>query len=491
MPEATTDAELRASPTTLAEPASPLPAAATRARNLWAVARERVPFVLALVLVAFLLRAIAAVTVEQVSIAVGYGGFLGPLGGDDLTYDLVAWQQAQAWRGAGPPVHPADRYLLNVYTHTQAGLYLIVGHQPLAMKVLNCLFGALTAGLVYLMGRRLFGERAARVGGVAAAFFPSVFFWSVVNLKEAMFLFWVAVLLWALTWLVTTGGRWLIVPVMVALVVVGGLRSYVQTFLLALIPATILLQSRTRMPHKWQALVLALLSCLAVNQYTGAWALLQITPVDLNNQRFEAARGADSAFVPTPLPREPVPTGTSPVTPGVGGAGVGAAGRAAGTIVSMPGITPVPTPVPTADTTAAPAPPPQPPLPSEVSARARSDLIRWAPLGLVHALGAPFPWQADRMIERVTIPEMLLWYVALVLALTGGLTHWRRWQSYVHILGYIGAMLLIFALIQGNLGTLVRQRGMIIPFTLIFSGAGAAWLWDRWRARRTQPGSLP
>jgi nucleoside-diphosphate-sugar epimerase len=40
-------------------------------------------------------------------------------------------------------------------------------------------------------------------------------------------------------------------------------------------------------------------------------------------------------------------------------------------------------------------------------------------------------------------------------------------------------------LTQGNLGTLVRHRGMPIPFVLVLTGARAASLWSRRRARRS------
>src|SRR5947209_1980015 len=91
---------------------SPAIVATTGARlgERWSTFRARVPFVVALVLVAFVLRAIAAVALEQILLRAGHGGFLGA---DDVAYDHVAWQQAQAWLGDGPPVSAADRYLLN------------------------------------------------------------------------------------------------------------------------------------------------------------------------------------------------------------------------------------------------------------------------------------------------------------------------------------------------------------------------------------------
>lgn len=110
-------------------------------------------------------------------------------------------------------------------------------------------------------------------------------------------------------------------------------------------------------------------------------------------------------------------------------------------------------------------------------------LVRWLPTGITYVLAAPFPWAARRAIELATIPEMLLWYAALVCAAIGLIVHWRHWRPQAHLLGYLVGTLLTLGVAQGNLGTLVRQRGMIIPFTLIFSGAGAAWLWSRWQSR--------
>jgi len=110
-------------------------------------------------------------------------------------------------------------------------------------------------------------------------------------------------------------------------------------------------------------------------------------------------------------------------------------------------------------------------------------LLLWLPTGLLYVLAAPFPWAAHRLVEQILIPEMLLWYAALACAAVGLAVHWRRWRQYAHLLGYLAATLLTLGIVEGNLGTLVRQRGMIIPFVLIFSGAGAAWLWSRWQSR--------
>jgi hypothetical protein len=258
--------------------------------------RTRLSFGLALVLFALLIRVVAAVALEQFLVASGGDGFFAL---DDRSYDMVAWMQAQHWRGLGPPVPAGEQYLLNVYTYTEATLYLIVGHTPLAMKLLNCLFGALTAGLIYLMTWRLFSEVAARVSGIVAAIFPSTLLWSVTNLKDAMANFAVALTLWLLTELVLSA-RWRIVPfLLVALAVVGGLRSYVQLILGLIIPLAVAMQARLRFASKWRTTGALAAGCAVIVALNGQ-GLNFVSLERVNMQRFFAAQGAKSSFVPTP-----------------------------------------------------------------------------------------------------------------------------------------------------------------------------------------------
>lgn len=439
-----------ATPATVTPPVGP----SLRVRNRWTAFRTRVPFVVALVLVAFLLRVVAAVAVEQALYAAGRGGFLGT---DDIGYDQIAWQQTQAWKGIGPEIEEGQRYNLHMYTYITAGLYLVTGHQPLAMKLVNCLLGALAAGLIYLITRQLFNHLAACFSGIATAFFPSAFFWSVVHMKDVMFLFVMALLMWLVTKLVLTAHRRLILPVLLLLALVGGLRLYIQGLVSGVIPLTVLLQSRARFSHKWATSALLLLGCATILWSSGSakW-LAEYFPL-LDRQRYNMAGSANSAYVPTAT----VVLSTSPSTP------VPASAASSSN--------PIESTIPLPD---APTPDAAPRTSSLAS------LLRWIPTGLAYALMAPFPWAADRTIERITIPEMLIWYVALILAVLGIAVHWCHWQRYVHLLGYIAGILLLFAIGQGNLGTLTRHRGtMLVPFVFVFSGAGAAWLWLRWRSR--------
>lgn len=407
--------------------------------DTFSIGAWRLPFVVPLVLVAFVTRAIAAAGLERWLISRGGDGFIVP---DERGYDRIAWLQAQAWHGIVPEVPPADRINLNLYTYTESAVYFVLGHHPLAMKLLNCLLGALVAGLIFLIARRLFGYMAGVLAGIAAAFFPSTFLWSLTSLKDTMFLFAVALVMWLLTVLLATGSWRLVLPLLVAFALVGSLRSYVQVMLGVIVPGTVVLQSTARLPRKWPLAAVLVTGCAALIWFSGSSWWLSVGADQVNLQRECAAFGANSAFAPP-----------SDVQCSLG----------------------VPTLAGEAPAVVAPN------SPATID-RTMMELTAWLPFGLWHVLAAPVPWTSDSMAERATIPEMIAWYGAVALAAIAVARHWRRWRDYAHLLGYIGGIALLLALTQGNLGTLVRHRSMIIPFVLVFSGAGAAWVYLRWRA---------
>jgi len=381
-------------------------------------------FLVVLVLVAFALRAIAAIALHELSISQGRDGFYF---GDDRTYDLIAWQQAQGWLGTGPGLSSYFQDRMTTYTYTEAVLYVVIGHHPLAMKLLNCLLGALTAGLVFLIAWRLFGSWPGIFAGVLAAVFPSTFLWSLTNMKDTMFVFGTALLFWLLTEILVTGSYRLVLPLLATYLALGSLRWELMLPLGILAPGSVMLQSRSNLPQKWQIALVLAFGCAALLWIGGGAKYLSKTLEQWIAMRNADSFGANSAFIPT--------------------GGVSDEGQ--------PG-----------------------------DGSAIIDLVAWLPTGLANSLAAPFPWAADRAIERATIPEMILWYAVVALAVSAIVRHWRLWRKYVHLLGYITGMLLLFALVQGNLGMLFRHRSMIIPFVLVFSGERASWLWLRWRVRR-------
>jgi peptidoglycan/LPS O-acetylase OafA/YrhL len=69
---------------------------------------------------------------------------------------------------------------------------------------------------------------------------------------------------------------------------------------------------------------------------------------------------------------------------------------------------------------------------------------------------------------------MLVWY-GLMVAAAIALWRWRRrWRVLAPIVLFVAGTLVIFALAEGNVGTLYRHRAMIIPFVILIAVADAS-----------------
>lgn len=95
--------------------------------------------------------------------------------------------------------------------------------------------------------------------------------------------------------------------------------------------------------------------------------------------------------------------------------------------------------------------------------------LRYLPKGLSYALFAPFPWAPRRALDLLTVPEMLAWYLVLFAAVV---TLWRerlRLRALAPIALYVGLVVVVLALAEGNVGILFRHRAMLIQYTMLLA----------------------
>ena len=117
------------------------------------------------------------------------------------------------------------------------------------------------------------------------------------------------------------------------------------------------------------------------------------------------------------------------------------------------------------------------------------------PLGLTNLLMAPFPWQMQKMTQLMLLPEMLLWWLSLPLTFIG---LWyvlkNKLRENIPILIFVIILGLSYALTQGNIGTMYRQRTQIQVFLFLFTAVGIVILLEKredaklLRARNRQMG---
>ncbi len=94
--------------------------------------------------------------------------------GEGIVYSVDTWDEFHA-----PPFYP---YFL--------GLVHALGGGALAAKFVQVLVSTLSVWLLYLLGRRWFGHRAAFWGAALCAFYPNLIAFTHYNWVETFFLFW-------------------------------------------------------------------------------------------------------------------------------------------------------------------------------------------------------------------------------------------------------------------------------------------------------------
>ena len=105
------------------------------------------------------------------------------------------------------------------------------------------------------------------------------------------------------------------------------------------------------------------------------------------------------------------------------------------------------------------------------------DAIPYAGRALVAYALVPLPWQIHSTDAMLYIPEQMIWYALLVMAPIGMLAGLRRDPMLAMMLAaYAGASALAVGLSSGNIGALIRHRGITITYLVWLSALGACEL---------------
>jgi hypothetical protein len=102
-------------------------------------------------------------------------------------------------------------------------------------------------------------------------------------------------------------------------------------------------------------------------------------------------------------------------------------------------------------------------------------------------LVTPLPWRAASIRELVYVPEQLVWYALVAMLPLGLVAGWRRDAATTAMLiGYLIPTSLILALTNGNVGTLVRLRGIVMVIVVWISALGLCEALERLLARASR-----
>jgi hypothetical protein len=490
--------------------------------------RDERPLLLPWVMTALALRIAFAAGLHAILVQ---RGPLGNLFLDDAGYVRLGIDIADYWLGRGPAPFIDPSFDHN-YIKAAGAVFALAGPNVLALKLLNTFFGVTSAVIVFRIARAA-GLPGSRVALGIALVFPSLVLWSALALKDSFSNFFCLLAVWGVTAFAQTRRlRWFALTVF-ALALLENVRAFLFVILATAWPAGLLIALPSR-----RAVPVAAATATAALMLVSTSALNYLDPNIITASvyiRQAMAQRAASGFV-VPLPviraeactlfvvtvpgRTPVPGAARQIDVPVGVELVvdtpGATAQPGqllvrpGDLVAVAGATPcpvaaAPTPTPTrrprppgSEESPEPTPTPAPTLRAViVVANARNivstpapttqdnvtfasdaiELVRHLPIGIGALLLAPFPPLARGPGELATTPEMLAWYALLVLAALGARhlgAEPRARLAYALIVAAIVALVLV--LYEGNLGTLVRHRAMVIPFVILLAGVGVAHL---------------
>ncbi|MGH9874588.1 MAG: glycosyltransferase family 39 protein [Pyrinomonadaceae bacterium] len=370
----------------------------------------------------FLLRLFVAGLIVRVVIGLAIFTFRGQdfFGGDALTYDFYGYAQLLGWGG--------DKYFQSIanqfvrsgtgsgwgMVYVVAAVYGLLGRNMLAIQLMNAVFGAATAVVIYLCTFQVFqNSRVARLAGIAVAFYPSLVLWSAQGLKDGPIVLCLAVAILATLKLGEKLSLKYIVVLIVALLSLIALRFYVFYMIAVAIGGAFVIgmqqASATSFARQFTAIVLlgVALTYIGVTRSATAqfehYGNLEV----LQRSRLDQARSAESGF-----------------------------GR-------------------------------------DVDVSSTTGAISTIPIGVVYLLLAPFPWQITSLRQSITLPEMIVWWASFPLLVLGlWFTIKYRLRMASPILIFTVMLTLAYSVFQGNVGTAYRQRAQLLVFYFIFVAVG-------------------
>jgi hypothetical protein len=129
---------------------------------------------------------------------------------------------------------------------------------------------------------------------------------------------------------------------------------------------------------------------------------------------------------------------------------------------------------------------------SEISDMQFAEAMRFVVRSFASYVIVPTPWDIHSMSALAYLPEQIVWYVVIALLPFGVVFAFRRDAVVAGLLfAHAAVAAVTVALISGNIGTLVRHRGLALPYLIWLSAVGGCELAARWRVNASRRAERP
>lgn len=352
-------------------------------------------------------------------------------GGDALTFDFFGNALRLVWDGQTQYMRAVDMFSSNGASsgwgmlYYVAAVYKIVGQNMLATQYVNCVVGAASAPLAYLISIEIFpNRRVARLCALMAALFPSLVLWSCQGLKDGPIIFLLTLSMLATLKLGEKFSIKYISALVLALFCLLSLRFYVFYIVVIAVGAAFILGRRQLTAESFarQMIIIILIAVglgyFGVSRYATQQFETFGSAEQLQRMRLDASQSAASGFA------------------------------------------------------------------EDVDVSTTSGALSTVPLGFTYLLLAPFPWQLASLRQIITLPEMIVWWASIPLLVLGAwFTIKHRLREIAPIIIFTSLLTLTYSIMQGNVGTAYRQRAQLLVFYFVFVAVGFVLLRERRDAR--------
>ena len=346
----------------------------------------------------------------------------------------------------GIPIHGADliyafdEYSATSYLYILAFIQVLVGPAPYGVHLLAVVSYLGASLLLFRLVRSTLGRMPALVGLLLLLFVPSWFLWSVAALKESLFFLMTAVCLRLAVALVRTDRWWRRVCIVVLIAAIAGALETVRAGGGILSLASILLGYAVMwfLAHpRW-----LLVTCAVVPIAVGAAFSRPIV-------QYRTVKGIWSA-----------------------------AGQHWGHVATAGYVY----------TTLDERFYPEKYVIEDMHA---DEMMRFVVRSFERYVTVPLPWEVQSRSALAFLPEQMLWLVLVLFAPFGALLACRRDLLIAALLfAHAAVAAVTVALTSGNVGTLVRHRGLALPYFIWLSAVGICEL-VAWRSRAAAPDRSP
>lgn len=318
-------------------------------------------------------------------------------------------------------IPPADLYQVGIHSYFIAVLYAIYGYSPLMLRMVNSTLSILTAIMIFFLAREIFDKKIGKISMALLIFVPSCLIFSITVLRDPAIIFLLTLIVWLMLRFQNTRNIVFLILAFISVVLTSALRSAIILPLLLFMLLSLLMSLKV----KWfKKIIIAVI----------IFFLLMSIP-SLVNQVYYRLKPEN--FFSTHIGYLNTPGNNYRIFP------ERCYESSNATSNRLVGVGPL-------------------------------EVMQAAISGIMHLFGEPLPVRFMQNKGYIFIFFQTALFLLFMPFILLGLLFGLRYRAYkmIPVSIYLLIFIALIVMSEGNVGTVIRHRDMLIPFLIILGVAG-------------------